>query len=757
MRRFSVLSAIVVAAVLALRPWMPAPAAAPGDEAPKRVGLDTRIPWTTSKVVGTPDPPDPYRLDIAYAGLKFDEPLATAPVPGSNRLAIAERMGKIHTFENHEAVKTKELLIDIGKVVYGIAFHPKFADNGLFYVTYILSPDKAEEKGTRVSSFKLTGTNPPQAKLDSETVIIEWPSGGHNGGCLRFGPDGMLYISTGDASGIADERITGQDITDLAGSILRIDVDRKQPGLQYAIPADNPFVNTPKARGEIWAYGIRQMWKFSFDSKTGTMWGGEIGQDLWEMVHIVVKGGNYGWSVIEGVHPFRPERPKGPTEFVKPIVEHAHSDFRSIVGGFVYHGSRQPEFAGAYLYADYDTGRVWMLRYDGSKVSDHRELADSDIRIVAWGQAHQGELYMVDYAGGQLHRLAKAPPADPNAPKFPRKLSETGLFADTAKHIPAPGLIPYSVNAELWSDGAIKERFLALPGNGRIEFDAVTYPQPSPGAPPGWRFPDGTVAVKTFSIETEPGNPASRRRLETRLLHFKKMAGKDDDYGAQYWFGYTYLWNDAQTDAELIEAKGADREYLIKDAAAPGGSRKLNWHFPSRTECTLCHTVSAKYVLGVNTLQMNRDHDYGGGRVANQLDTLNHIGVFTKPLPTPAARLPKMIDYRDSTATTEQRARSYLHANCAHCHRKWGGGNAEFQLIATMPMPQTNTVMARPGQGSFNLNDPRLLVPGDPARSMILHRMQLTGLGRMPHIASKVVDEKAVELVRKWIAEMPAK
>jgi mono/diheme cytochrome c family protein len=164
--------------------------------------------------------------------------------------------------------------------------------------------------------------------------------------------------------------------------------------------------------------------------------------------------------------------------------------------------------------------------------------------------------------------------------------------------------------------------------------------------------------------------------------------------------------------------------------------------------------VTAKYALGVNTMQMNRDHNYNGV-VANQLATLEHIGVFDHKLPAPPEKLAKIVDYRDTKADLNDRARAYLHANCSHCHRKWGGGNAEFQLLANLPIKETGTIDVKPGQGTFELKDPRILVPGDPDRSMLLYRMTRRGLGQMPHIASNVVDEPAVELVREWIRKMP--
>ncbi len=727
-----------------------APAADSPDEKPP-VGIDTRVAWTTSRVKGSPEPPPLFRSEVAFPKISFFEPLDLAPVPGRDRLAVAERPGKVFTFVNDPAADKTDLLIDLKRTIYSLTFHPQFAKNGYLYVTSVVGDDRPD--GTRVSRFEVKG-DPPRAELASEKVVFTWPSGGHNAGCVKFGPDGYLYVGTGDGSGIADERQTGQDVSDFFASILRLDVDRPDEGKGYSVPKDNPFVGLAGARPEIWAYGVRQPWKMSFDRATGELWVGEVGQDLWESVLKVRKGGNYGWSVTEGSHPFRPERKKGPTPILPPVAEHPHSDFRSLTGGFVYRGRRLPELFGAYVYGDFDTGRLWALTHDGAKVVWQRELTRTRLRVVSFGEDAAGELYHLDFTGGQVHRLAPAAKVADTSASFPRKLSETGLFASTKDHTPAPGLIPYSVNAPLWSDHAHKERFLALPGQGKIEYEAITYPQPAPGAQPGWRFPDGTVLVKTFSLETEAGNPASRRRLETRLLHFQNIPGTDE-YGDGYWRGYTYVWNDGQTDAVLADAAGLDRAFAVKDAAAPGGERKQTWHFPSRAECTLCHTLPAKYVLGVNTLQMNKDHDYGGGRVANQLRTLEHLGVFAKPLPAPPEKLPRLVDYEDEKQDLDRRARAYLHANCAHCHMKWGGGNAEFQLLASLPLKETGTLGTRPGQGTFDLKDPRVLVPGEPERSLVLYRMKKLGLGRMPHVASSVVDDKGAALIHEWVKRLP--
>ncbi|HZZ74174.1 MAG TPA: PQQ-dependent sugar dehydrogenase, partial [Pirellulales bacterium] len=533
-------------------------------------------------------------------------------------------------------------------------------------------------------------------------------------------------------------------------SIHRIDVDHPSPGQNYSVPADNPFVKLAGARPEIWAYGLRNIWKMSFDRQTGELWGADVGQDLWESVFHLEKGGNYGWSVFEGTHTFRPERKLGPTPVLKPVVEHDHSQFRSITGGFVYRGKRLPDLFGNYVYADFETGKIWAFKYDHQHATAHRELADTPLKIVGFGEAADGELLILDYLG-HVHRLVKNETrAEHPTSAFPRKLSQTGLFADTKALLPAAGLIPYSVNSPLWSDGAQKARFMAVPGMSKIDYHPTN----------GWGFPQESVLVKTFSLDLEAGNPASRRRLETRILQLEHNR----------WRGYTYLWNDEQTDATLLEgAAGLDRKYTIRDAAAPGGKREQVWHYPSRAECTLCHTMPTGYVLGPSTLQLNRDQDYGG-TTDNQLRTLEHIGMFKDPIlqveerESPDHRkfisydqLPKLPDPRDPAAPLEARARSYLHANCAHCHMRSGGGNALFWLPYEKTLAETATLDVLPLHGDLGIPGARLLVAGSPEKSLIYERMLRLDAQRMPRVASSVVDQPAVKLIKEWIKSLPPK
>ena len=470
-----------------------------------------REAWTTSRIQGSPEPPAPYQTEIAFPKLKFDEPVAMTIVPGSNRMVVVQRFGKIYTFENTPEADQLELFFDLPKALridqaeaFGIAFHPGFAMNGRFFVHHNRG---GVELPTRVSAFRVKDGNRWEADPTSEKLLIAWPAG-HNGGCVKFGPDGYLYISNGDQGGLHDPQEVGQGINDLQASILRIDVVGTDGELPYRIPADNPFVDIENARHEVWAYGLRNPWKFSFDRKTGELWTADVGEDLWESVHIVERGGNYGWSVEEGGRSFRPARKRGPTPIQKPIVAHDHSEARSITGGYVYRGRQLDELIGHYIYGDYDTGIIWQLGYDGTKVTLHRELSDTNLRLVGFAEDHEGELLLIDHIGGYVHKLVRNRMADTSA-DFPRKLSETGLFSSTAELTPATGLIPYDVIAPQWCDGATKQRYMALPNKSQIEFEAVRFP--FRGGRDGWKFPDGTVLVETHFLEMEQGHPDSQR------------------------------------------------------------------------------------------------------------------------------------------------------------------------------------------------------------------------------------------------------
>ena len=722
-------------------------------------GIDKRTAWTTSRVVGSPEPPRPYQTERIFPKLRFDRSLEIVNSPDGQRWFICEDPGLIHSFPKDQSVEKTDLFLDIRRKddrylawnehrrLWSIVFHPKYLSNGIVYVCY-LDP-KPQPGRVRISRFTVDLKNsPPVCDPESEFIMLEWISAvDHHGGCLRFGKDGFLYFSAGDGSAWGDRNNSGQDISDFNAAIMRIDVNRAQNGLTYAIPADNPFVNVPGARGEVWAYGLRNVWKMSFDKATGDLWAGDVGQDLYDMICRVEKGGNYGWSVTEGTHPYLPERKVGPTPILPPAAEHDHAEARSITGGYVYTGTRLKELTGAYVYGDYETGKFFQFRWDGKKATKPELIADTTVHITAFAEDNDGELVVLDY-NGTLHRLIPNPALKEPQKPFPKLLSETGLFADVKKHEPAAALIPYNVNAPLWSDHAKKDRFIALPGDSKIDFNPND----------AWRFPEGAVLVKTFAIEMKVGDPQSLRRLETRLLH----------YELGQWRFYTYIWNDDQSDAVLLGKDALDRPLEISDPAAPGGIRKQTWHFPSRAECTLCHNQSPGYVLGLNTPQMNRMFNYGVG-ADNQLRTLDHLKVFSrkladfyKPMNTSGnadsfPRVAKLADPHDAAASLEERSRSYLQGNCTHCHRIWGGGNSTINLSHTLSLNMTNTLDAKPGHGDFDLPDARIIAPGHPEKSVLTYRMAKLGQGRMPHVASTVVDDDAVKLLQEWITKMGRK
>jgi putative heme-binding domain-containing protein len=696
---------------------------------------NSRPPWTTSRITGAPEPPRPYIAEQIFPSLKFDQPLELVAVPGTNRLVILELGGKIYSFPDRpeDASVETDLFADVRPrdpefaSLYGLAFHPKFAENRYCYVSYVLKGKLPD--GSRVSRFKVTASDPPRLVPESEEIVIRWLGGGHNGANLQFGPDGYLYISTGDGgdSFPPDGRNTGQNLSDLEASILRIDVDHRDGERPYRIPPDNPFVDRPGARGEVWAYGVRNPWKMCFDPADGSLWVGDVGWEMWELIYRIERGANYGWSIVEGPQPVQQERERGPTPIVPPTVAHSHIEARSITGGYFSQTSRLPELRGAYIYGDYVTGKVWGLRHEGSQVTWREELVDTPLQIVSFGLNHAGDVLIVDYPSGTLHRLAPNPRRGANE-NFPRKLSETGLFADTAKQIPATGVVPYSVNAAPWADGATAQRYVGLPEDAKLGTYTKTNSQI--GFIAGdWSFPDGGVLAKTVSLELEPGNPASRRRLETQILH----------YDVDTWKAYNYLWNDEQTDAVLADDVGSDRQLHVKDATAPGGQRRQTWHHASRTECLLCHTTRVSTILGFKQQNLV------------ELSSLDQIGLFTDRLKKNVVRWPNP---HDETAALDGRARAYLHINCGHCHSRGGGGSSFFDVRFDLPLAKTSLIGSRPTQGTFGILGAEIIAPGDPYRSVLYYRMSKLGHGRMPQFGSRVVDSHGTKLLRNWIESL---
>ncbi len=705
-------------------------------------GLDKRVPWTASRLIGSPEPPLEFTVERVYQNLALASPIYAIEEPGSDHLLIVlastdgKQGSRIVRVSNEFNTDKFETYFELpGRLLYSLAFHPDFARNGFVYL-FSNGPTGDQKRTNRVARYTVAPDTHVIAP-DSEQTVIEWRSMGHDGGDLVFGLDGMLYITTGDGTGDSDTWDSGQTLDDLLGSVLRIDVDKPTDARPYAVPADNPFVNTPNARGEIWAYGLRNPWRMCVDRQTGHLWVGNNGQDLWETAHLVNRGDNFGWSVYEGSHPFYLGRRRGPTPLVLPTIEHHHAEFRSLTGGDVYYGQQFPELAGAYLYGDYSSGRIWGMKHDGQHPLWHRELADTQLAIAAFRTTRSGQLLVVDHTGGALYRLVRNQTTAPPTP-FPQRLSETGLFATTSEHRPAAGVIPYSINAPGWHDGATAERYLAVPGDAQVGYTSG----------PSWTFPDGTALVQTLSIEQssrEDGadaNEATIRRIETRVL--LRQQGE--------WAGFSYRWNDEQTDAVLVPRDGADATLPIADSQP-----QRSWRFPSRAECLACHSRAANFVLGLTEAQLNRDHNYPAG-ADNQLRSLDHIGLFSAPLPKPPAELARLTDphdeSQDGSQNIEARARAYLHVNCSVCHVAAGGGNARMELGLATPTADMKLIGARPQHDTFGIDNAMLVAPGEPDRSVLVRRLSQRGAGQMPPLVSRAVDVAAVELLRTWISQL---
>ncbi|MCR9200379.1 MAG: PQQ-dependent sugar dehydrogenase [Planctomycetaceae bacterium] len=380
------------------------------------VALAATIP-TTGAHAGEPVKEGrlPVKAVRAFEDVIFDRPIVvTHAGDGTNRIFVAEQEGIVKVMPNDPAVEEADVFLDIDKRcryrsnqneegLLGLAFHPDFRNNGQLFVYYTT----ASEDHTSVIS-RFTSKDRQTADPDSEEVIMKIPQPfwNHNGGTIAFGPDGMLYVGLGDGGSGNDPNGNGQNLTTLLGSILRINVDKADGGRAYSIPADNPFIDHQvvmrrgrkvPARPEIYAYGLRNVWRMAFDRETGDFWVADVGQNLWEEINIVTKGGNYGWNRREARHWFRPDgNDEQSDDLIDPVWEYHHDIGKSITGGLVYRGKAVPQLTGKYVYGDYVSGLIWALEHDGSQTVANYSLtgpAGDTQPIMSFGEDEAGEIY----------------------------------------------------------------------------------------------------------------------------------------------------------------------------------------------------------------------------------------------------------------------------------------------------------------------------------------------------------------------------
>lgn len=668
----------------------------------------------------------------AFANLPaFAQPVGLLQAPGdSSRWFVVQQNGIVRVFDNNAAVSTAPNFIDIDARVdsscsecglLGMAFHPQFASNRRVYLSYTRNNSGLQSVVSQFTSADGGLTLDP----NSEQVLftVRQPFDNHNGGDIKFsGADGFLYIALGDGGSGGDPQNNGQAMNTTLGKILRINVNAGAP---YTIPGDNPFASVTtlcsalglgaQARSaqncpEIYASGMRNPWRMTFDRANGQLWVADVGQNTWEEVNRVTRGGNYGWRQREGAHCFNPASGCQTAGLTDPVAEYDHALGNSITGGYVYRGSAIAGLVGRYVFADFGSGRIWHIANDTSPTQPATGALDTNFNISSFGEGNDGELFLLSYGNGQIHRITGS--GGGGGPGVATQLSATGCVSAANAAQPAAGLIPYAPSAAFWSDGAVKERWIGLPNGQNI----------SVGQDGDWGFPNGTVLMKNFRL----GNTL----VETRLF----MRHPDG-----VWAGYSYEWNPQQSDATLVVGG--------KTVTVAGQT----WIFPSDAQCLQCHTNVAGRALGLETRQLAHNITYPQtGRNANQLVTHSAINTLSPPIANPAAETPYPDPY-GAAGTLVERARSYLHTNCAQCHRAGGPTPVNLDLRYSIALSATATCDVTPNAGDLGIANARIVAPGDPNRSVLLARMNRRDANQMPPLASARVDDAGVALVRDWI------
>ena len=569
----------------------------------------------------------------------------------------------------------------------------------------------------------------PRLALEGKPeILFSWKTVNHNGCDLQWGPqDGFLYISAGDGSVQRDPEKVGQQVHVVRGSILRIDVHSKpDPGRAYAVPKDNPFVGMDGVLPEIWSYGLRNPWRTCFHPTTHELWVADNGDDLWEMLHCVKSGSNAGWSSFEGHQPFHLDLPLGGPTCTRtaPRLVHPHSELRSIIGGVFYRGKKFPELAGHYVYGCCVTREIWAVPYDAAKDALGNPFRIAKIggsTLTAVREDLEGELVLLSLSG-TVETLARLEQKQDFRP-WPKTLAETGLFTDVAKQRPAAGVVEYKVQAEGWADGASARRFVALPGSPLVNRGGIRLHSSL------WIDPGGAL-VKTLYLGDAP--------VETQVL-----------YNSGTWQGYTYKWDSAGKKASLVPEEGETVE-LERDAV---DGKTQTWHYPSRSQCMICHNQRSLFGVAFTTPQLNRTNPEG----LQQLDHWLEKKILRNSRDLKKRQAVKLADpYDPESGTLEERARAYLHVNCAHCHHLSGmGGRAALDLEYHVPLAETGMIGATPLVGLLGKPEAKLIVPGNAGLSELLERMNRRGAGQMPLFGSHKIDEAGVALIREWINSLP--
>ncbi|PHI21083.1 hypothetical protein CEQ90_05225 [Lewinellaceae bacterium SD302] len=738
-----------------------------------------------------------FTLEDPLPGQTFYGPIRIIPFLGTEDILLLGKRGMVWRINLEDQAAESVLNIsdrcfgrgDAGAV--GLALHPRFAatdatdDEKVIFIYYRSKPqlDEWSELGyNRLSKFRWDD-NAQAFDPESEEILIQQydRSTWHNGGDLFFGPeDGFLYFSVGDEGHEefiedSNQRLDGGFFT----GVFRIDVDnnpaRSHPIIRqprplasppdgwpetfsqgYSIPNDNPWPSPDGAHlEEYFALGLRSPYTMRYDAETDDIWVADVGAGDMEEISIVERGGNMQWPYKEGTLNFpgfeRPDDLIG--NEITPILAYDREFGRSITGGEVYRGDKFPGLYGKYLFSDFHSNRLMaidavddgsqpdLLTLVGDLRNEHPDIpsgagvtgiypqANGDILITVLGSR-------MEAIPGKIFRIQQRNPV----PEPPARLSDLGVFADMVTLETNSGILPYRTNSPLWSDRALKRRWLILPNDGSFDTSDEQIDFSQTGE---WDFPEGSVFIKHFELPltTDPNVQENQgRRLETRFY----IVGPQSSYGL------SYHWNEEGTEAFL--ANGSDTEdFEVIDHETGAVAYVQTWEFPGRAQCSQCHTAAAGFTLGLNTHQLNGELRYPdiGNVPINQLTYLSELGAFRQDIPAPE-ELPRAFAIEDESAGLDVRVRSYLDANCASCHRPGGITNLGMDLRFNTELPFTNIVNV--AASSHNSDPNRMIVrPGSHQDSELWHRDDALDGSKMPPLSKQLRDEPYLEKLAEWI------
>lgn len=719
--------------------------------------------------------PANYRLVPAFPGVSFVDPVGLLEAPGTGQLVVAERDGRLFAFENRADVTSKHLVLDlsahtqgdIDSGLLGFAFHPQFGDvgspnHGYMYVHYAFraapigggQPPATTVTRSRLARFTVD-VQSMAADPSSELVLIDQTDQSllHQGGAMFFHPDdGFLYLSVGDEGRSRCLLGNCQRLDrDLFSGVLRIDVDERggevshpivrQPSTgttaHYFVPNDNPFVGNPGVLEEFYALGLRNPHRMTFDPVDGLVWIGDVGDQAREEINVLSPGANFQWDVYEGTLRSTGRQPAAPLGvWTAPLLELTRSEARSVIGGYVYRGRRLPQLSGKYILADFSRRRIWALPYEvvaGRVEPGELELlmtADfqgADTGITSFGVDAEGELYLLTLgAQSKVLRLE----AVNDVLNVPRRLSEVGIFRDLSRREPIDGFVGYTVQSPLWSDGASKHRWLALP-----EGETIGYRPDS-----AWQFPEGSVFVKHFEMALDEREPARFTPLETRLF----VAGSGGNY-----YGITYKWNADGTDAEAVTEPAVEALELVD---ADGNAHSQTYYYPGPRDCLTCHNQHAGYVLGVRAAQLDGP-SAADPETTSQLHDWAERGLFGDSPPAFDDVVP-LAPLDDESLSPEDRVRSYWDGNCSMCHGVLRDIRANWDARYRTPLAEQGVIGGISVYGAAD-GSTLLIEPGMPQRSILYQRSatRVEGL-RMPPLGSERPDDAYLKLLERWISSL---